>query len=95
MVLLVLDVADAGVADVGEGGEDDRNIQLAARSLLGEVVDRVDLDVLEVDVVDAVGVVADELRGVAAAEARLVADVEAVSDARVAPGDALLDRLVL
>ena len=93
MVLLVLDMADAGVADVGEGGEDGRNIQLAARPLLGEVADRVDLDVLEVDVVDAVGVVADELRGVAAAEARLMADVEAVADAHIAAGDALLDRL--
>ena len=93
VVLLVLDVADAVVADVGEGGEDGGDVQLAARPLLGDVVDGVDLDVLEVDVVDAVGVVADELRGVAAAEARLVTDVEAVADARVAARDALLDRL--
>ena len=91
-VLLVLDEAVAAEADVGKRLEDAGDVELAARALLREVLDRVDLDVLEVHLDDAVAVLADERGGVEPGAA-LVADVKADAEALVALADALQRRL--
>ena len=91
-VALVLDVAVPAVAGLGKRREDGGDVELAARPAHRDVLDRIDLDVLEVDVVDAIGILLDELDGVKASAA-LVADVEADADALVAVADALDGRL--
>lgn len=93
MILLVFDMADAVETDVGERLKDAGDVKLAARTFLREIADGIDLDVLDVYIVDSRGVLADELRGIAAAEAGLVADVKTVADADVALFDVLENRL--
>ena len=90
-VLLVFDKTRTRKADLRERGHDRRDVELAARTRHGQVLDGVDEDVLEMDLIDALGVFLDRLDRIVA-RAALMADVETEAETGITVLDAGPDR---